>query len=131
MLEYNIVGASNDEVQQAIEKKWGNNPEEKEYAEQIALIAGDYSRNLPKSFNQDKLKKKEFRRNARRRIKEQAVAQVKPVGFIPGFLFMSIISGIVSWFVQRLLNHYFNESPKGMFYEDFVKGENDVGDDDS
>lgn len=28
-------------------------------------------------------------------------------------------------------NHYFNESPKGMFYEDFVKGENDVGDDDS
>lgn len=118
MLEYNIVGASNDEVQQAIEKKWGNNPEEKEYAEQIALIAGDYSRNLPKSFNQDKLKKKEFRRNARRRIKEQAVAQVKPVGFIPGFLFMSIISGIVSFFVQRLLHLYFDESPKGFYASD-------------
>jgi amino acid permease len=41
---------------------------------------------------------------------EEAKKEVKPVGIIPGFIFMAILSGIVSFFTQFLLKKYFESS---------------------
>ena len=124
MNSYGIIGASDQETQEIIEKKWGDNPEKKGYAEQVALITGEYSRNLPKSFNQEKTKKREFRRNAKRTIYNKAKTDIKPVGFIQIFLFWTILSAIVSYFVQKLMHNYFDEKPAGCgFFQDFPNEE--------
>ncbi len=123
MKSYGIVGATDDEVQTAIQAKYGAEPDKLSYAEEIAVLAGEYSRSLPKSYNAEKVKKREFRRNAKRKLLEQAKAKIQPKGFIGGFIFMAIISGIISWFVQRLLRNYFDESPKGMFALDDLNDE--------
>jgi hypothetical protein len=118
-MEYNIVGAENSEVDKAIQKRWGSEPEKVGYAQQVALIAGEYSRNLPKGLSkEDRESKRTFRRNAKRKITEQARATIKPVGFLATFFFWAILSGIISWFVQKLMRHYFDEKPASCGYFD-------------
>lgn len=114
---YGIVGATDSEVDAAILKKYGKNPDELSYVKQVAVIAGEYSRSLPKGFNQDKKNRRTYRRNAKREILAKAKEQIKPVGFV-GFFFWIFISSIISWFIQRMLTHYFDDSSKGMFYEE-------------
>lgn len=126
---YGIVGAPDNEVDEAITKRYGSEPDKLSYAQQIAVIAGEYSRNLPKGFNEEKRKRREYRRNAKRVIYEKAKEEIKPVSFIPTFIFLAIISGIIGWIVRRMLDYYFTDSPKGMFSEDLAEewdGEKDV-----
>jgi len=110
MNSYGIVGAEDSEVDEAIECKYKKEPEKLTYAKQIAAIAGEYSRNLPVGFNRDRKNRRTYRRNAKREIYNRAKEEIKPVGFIASLVFWAILSGIVSWFVQRMLNFYFDES---------------------
>ena len=54
------------------------------------------------------------RREKRRQLQEHITSQmadVKPVGFIiPSFIFFAILSGIISWVVQKILQHYWPET---------------------
>ncbi len=130
MKEYNIVGASNDEVHDALIKKYGDNPDHLSYAEQVAVIAGDYSRNLPKGLSkEEKSSRRTMRRNAKRAIYAKAKEQIKPVGFIGTFIFLALISGIISWIVQKMLSHYFSDTPKAMFCPDTDDEVEEVDDD--
>lgn len=107
MRQYNVVGFADNELHAAMQAKYGSDEKEMSIAEQVAEIAGEFTR--VKGISPERQKRRDYRRSARRYISEQARARIKPVGFVGGFIFMAILSGIISWIVQRLLNKYYGE----------------------
>lgn len=108
MIIYGCAGIPDNELDAEVVAKYGEDPEKLSIARQIGQIAGEFSNNLPKGMSPEKRKKKDYRRAARRYITEKTRERIKPVGF-GGFVLMAIISGIISFFVQRLLRAYFGD----------------------
>lgn len=58
---------------------------------------------------QDRREARRERRAKRKQLHEHITSQmadVQPVGFVGSFIFFAILSGIISWCVQRILSHY-------------------------
>lgn len=117
MRQYNVVGFADNELHAAIQAKYGSDEKEMSIAEQVAEIAGEFTRT--KGASPERQKRRDYRRSARRYISEKAKERIKPVGFIGGFIFMAILSGIISWLVKKLLDQYFGPTDsKTMELED-------------
>ncbi len=109
MIAYNFCGIPDNDIHQEVDKEYGNDPEKKSYAQQIAQIAAEYTRQHPIDKGASRRSRRDYRRSARRAIAAKAREQVKPVGMIPGFIFMTVISSIISWFIQMLLRKQFEK----------------------
>lgn len=108
MRQYNVVGFADNELHAAMQAKYGSDDKQMTIAEQVAEIAGEFTRT--KGASPERQKRRDYRRAARRYISEKARERIKPVGFIGGFIFMAILSGIISWIVQKMLQKYFGET---------------------
>ncbi len=108
MQSYGMAGYQDSEVEQDIVAKYSD-PTHQDYARQVAQIAGEFSQNLPKGMSPAKEKRRDYKRAARRYISAKAKEKIQPKGFIGGFLFLTIIGAIISYFVQKLMHKYFDE----------------------
>jgi hypothetical protein len=109
IISYGIKDIPDDEIEKAIVSEY-KDEEHQGYARQVGKIAGQFS-NKPMIVGwNDTSKKRHYRRACKRFLMEEAKKEVKPVGIIPGFIFMAILSGIVSFFTQFLLKKYFESS---------------------
>lgn len=106
--EYNIIGIPNEEVEQEIQKAYGDSPNV-DYAHQVGMIAGEFIATQPVGWNVNS-KKRQFRRSCRRYMSAKAKEKIKPVGFIESFIFWAILSGIISFFTQMIMRRIFNDN---------------------
>ena len=104
-MPYNIAGIPDQDIDADIKAEYGDT-DNAVYAKQIASIAGEWANSQPKGSLQAK-RKREIRRSMRREVGARARAEIKPVGFVETVFFWWIISGIVSFIVQRILRRMF------------------------
>lgn len=125
MQSYGISGISDSEIDEDLKKTYGGNENHLKWAVEVGKIAGDFTRQTPvgalKSSKSDKQARREYRRKCRDYIKERVYSELKPqekkpedtgdpqvVGFIgSGFIMMAILSGIIQYFVRKLMVKYF------------------------
>lgn len=110
-IAYGFSGIPDSTINSEIDTEYGKDEEKKTYAQQVAQIAAAYTRENPPPPEEGTTRKarRAYRRASRRVIAKRAHEQIKPVGFVGGFVFMAILSGIISWIIQRLLSHYYGE----------------------
>ncbi len=110
MNSYGIVGFQDTEIGEAIKQEYGKEPEKEKIATGVAEIAGEFSRQVSASSHSGVQGRREYRRKCKEYISKQAKERIpKPVGFFGGFIFMAVLSGIISWIVQKLMKKYFDE----------------------
>ena len=94
-------------------KEYGEDPQKKEFAEKLAVFAGEFSHSNPVGSREERkakrIKKRDYRRQCRRHLEEKSKDIPRPVGFIGGFIFMAFLSGLISWLVQMMLRKYFED----------------------
>lgn len=109
---YSMVGFGSDEITQAVKAQYGDDPRKEALAHQVGEIAAEFTHLTPVSSFQGAgaQKRRDYRKKCRDFISAKAKEKIpKPVGFIGGFVFMAILSGIISWWVQKLMHKYFDE----------------------
>ena len=125
-MAYCISGLPEDEIQKAVQEKFGDSPEKLSYSEQVGRIVGEYTRQNPPKPNMTAKERRNYRRAARRAISERAKNEVKPVGSIMGgFLLMTIIGSIISFFIQMFLRKHFERQGITMDMDEFDVDETD------
>jgi len=110
-MKYNIVGIADSSIENEIQQRYGNNEEHVGYARQIAEIAGEFTNQTPITGLKGKERvkeRREYRRKCREYLTTKTREKIQPVGF-GGFVLMAILSGIISFFVQRLMREYFDD----------------------
>lgn len=109
LIAYGFSGIPDSEINSDIDAEYGKDEEKKTYAQQVAHIAAQYTREHPPLEGGTRKSRRAYRRAARRAIAQRASQEVKPVGFVGGWVFMTLLSAIVSWIIQRMLNKYYGE----------------------
>lgn len=113
MRVYNAVGFSDNEFNDVIQSKYGANENELTIAQEVGQIAAEFTRIQPVgaihslSPKERRAKRREYRRKCREYLTEKSKERIQPKGMIAGFLFLTLLSAIISFFVQMLLRKYF------------------------
>lgn len=123
MNSYGFLGIPDSEVEKEVEEKFKNDPEKKTYSQQVGQIAAQYTKENPPDRNADRKARKAYRRKAKREIAARAKEQVKPVGCVGGFLFLTIIGSIISFFIQMFLRKHFEQQGVSMDPDEFLESD--------
>jgi len=109
---YGIANFGDDEFANLIAEKYKKDSHIY-YAHQLAMILGEFTRNNPVEHGLSGKKNVQYRREYRKHCQEylmtHAKEHIKPYGILGGFFFVTIISSIISFFVERLLKKYFGD----------------------
>lgn len=99
------------DVYREIAERYGDDPYCYTSAKGFFDAGMEYVDKLPYGWNvNDNAKQlKRLKKDHEKRIRAYVKANYlpPPKGFIESFIFMAILSGIISWVTQRILNYYF------------------------